>query len=44
LPALTTNILEDAYDEIDLIGFPVTIKRFDMHKTSYREILWPKNY
>ena len=36
LPALKTNPLEDAYDEMDLIGFPVSISRFDMLKTNYR--------
>ena len=36
LPALRTNILEDAYDEMELIGFPVSITRFDMLKTMYR--------
>ncbi len=36
LPALRNNVIEDAYDEIYLIGFPVSITRFDMLKTPYR--------
>jgi DNA polymerase-3 subunit alpha len=36
LPALRTNLLEDAYDEMELIGFPVSMTRFDMLKTQYR--------
>lgn len=36
LPSLRTNRLEDAYDEMELIGFPVSITRFDMLKTNYR--------
>lgn len=36
LPALTHNTLEDAYDEIELLGFPVGITNFDMLNTSFR--------
>jgi error-prone DNA polymerase len=36
LPPLRTSTLEDAYDEMELIGFPVTLSRFDMLKTDYR--------
>lgn len=36
LPPLRENILEDAYDEWDLIGFPISISRFDMLVTNYR--------
>ncbi len=36
LPPLRTSSLEDAYDEMELIGFPVTLSRFDMLQTSYR--------
>jgi hypothetical protein len=28
--------LEDAWDETELLGFPVTMSRFDMLQTSYR--------
>ncbi len=36
LPCLQDRPLENAYDELELIGFPVTLSRFDMLKTSYR--------
>lgn len=40
LPQLETSLIENAYDEIELIGFPVTMTHFDMLKTSFRgEIL-----
>ena len=40
LPHLIHNSLEDAYDEIELLGFPVSTSNFDMLRTSFRgEIL-----
>ncbi len=36
LPQLAHSTLEDAYDEIELIGFPVSITYFDLLKTSFR--------
>lgn len=36
LPALRTSTLEDAYDEMELLGFPVSLSRFDMLQTAYR--------
>ena len=36
LPALRNNLLEDAYDEMELIGFPVSMTKFDMLQTQYR--------
>ncbi len=36
LPSLEQDPLEDAYDEIELIGFPVTMPWFDMLRTGYR--------
>ncbi len=40
LPVLEHSNLEDAYDEIELIGFPVTMTYFDLLKTKFRgEIL-----
>jgi DNA polymerase III alpha subunit len=36
LPPLQSNSLEDAYDEVELIGFPLTLSYFDMLKTTYR--------
>ncbi len=40
LPLLEQNNIEDAYDEIELLGFPVSMSHFDMLKTKFRgEIL-----
>lgn len=36
LPRLEKDILDDAYDEIELLGFPVSCTWFDMLETSYR--------
>jgi DNA-directed DNA polymerase III PolC len=36
LPDLEEDGLEDAYDEIELLGFPVTVTSFDLLKTSFR--------
>jgi DNA-directed DNA polymerase III PolC len=36
LPELCYNRLEDAYDEIELIGFPVSMSWFDMLETQFR--------
>lgn len=36
LPELRHNVIEDGYDEMDLIGFPVSVTRFDMLQTAYR--------
>ncbi len=36
LPDLEQNSIEDAYDEIELLGFPVTHNHFDLLKTSFR--------
>jgi DNA polymerase-3 subunit alpha len=36
LPQLEHSVVEDAYDEIELIGFPVTITYFDLLKTKFR--------
>jgi error-prone DNA polymerase len=36
LPHLEHSVIEDAYDEIELIGFPVSIKYFDLLKTPFR--------
>ncbi len=36
LPQLEHTLLEDAYDEIELLGFPVSISYFDMLKTRFR--------
>ncbi|HQK68339.1 MAG TPA: DNA polymerase III subunit alpha [Bacteroidales bacterium] len=36
LPRLEKDNLDDAYDEIELLGFPVSLTWFDMLETSYR--------
>ncbi len=36
LPQLIYNQLEDAYDEIELLGFPVTTNNFNMLSTNFR--------
>ena len=36
LPELDKHTIEDAYDEIELLGFPVSISWFDLLKTSFR--------
>lgn len=36
LPELIQNQLEDAYDEIEILGFPVSLSYFDMLKSSFR--------
>lgn len=36
LPELVNTSLEDAYHELELLGFPVTLSLFDMLQTSYR--------
>lgn len=36
LPQLEQTRLEDVYDEIELLGFPVTLSSFDMLETDYR--------
>lgn len=36
LPQLSTSYLEDLYDEIELMGFPVSGSMFDLLKTDFR--------
>jgi DNA-directed DNA polymerase III PolC len=36
LPEFKHNIIEDAYDEIELFGFPVSMSSFDMLQTGFR--------
>ncbi|UAY55420.1 DNA polymerase III subunit alpha [Arachidicoccus terrestris] len=36
LPKLETSLLEDLYDEIELLGFPVSGSMFDLLKSDYR--------
>ena len=43
LPAMQSQPLEDAYDEIELFGFPVTMTWFDMLKTRFRGEIMAKD-
>jgi DNA polymerase-3 subunit alpha len=36
LPDLENHLIEDAYQELELLGFPMTLSMFDLLKTSYR--------
>jgi len=36
MPVLDYSPIEDAYDEIELLGFPVTMSLFDLLQTSFR--------
>lgn len=36
LPELESSTVEDAYNELELLGFPLTMSMFDLLKTSYR--------
>jgi len=36
LPTFESYLLEDAYDEIELLGFPVSLSMFELLKTPYR--------
>lgn len=43
LPELEQSELEDAYDEIELLGFPVTLSSFDLLQTSFRSKVSARN-
>ena len=43
LPELQTSPLEDAYTELELLGFPVTMNMFDLVKTAYRGDVMAEN-
>ncbi len=36
LPELLTSELEDAYNELELLGYPLSLSMFDLMKSSYR--------
>ena len=42
LPKLEQSVLGDAWDEIELIGFPVSLTAFDMLQTNFRGELMAK--
>ena len=43
LPSMQSQPLDDAYDEIELFGFPVTMTWFDMLKTRFRGEVFAQN-
>ncbi len=43
MPPLECKVQEDAYDEIELLGFPVSMSYFDMLKTSFRSKVKARN-
>ncbi|TCC90263.1 hypothetical protein EZ428_13365 [Pedobacter frigiditerrae] len=43
LPNLDNNLIEDAYQELELLGFPVTLSMFDLLKTDYHGDILAKN-
>jgi DNA-directed DNA polymerase III PolC len=36
LPELESSILEDAYNELELLGYPISMSMFDLMKSDYR--------
>jgi DNA polymerase-3 subunit alpha len=44
LPLLAHDIVEDAYDEIEILGFPVSISQFDLLITPYRGDVLAKDF
>jgi error-prone DNA polymerase len=40
LPKMTSTKLEDAYHELELLGFPLSLSMFDLLQTSYRGDLY----
>ena len=42
LPSFTQNFIEDVYDEIELLGFPVKYTYFDLLETSFRGAVFSK--
>lgn len=43
LPQLETSLIEDIYDELELIGFPVSATMFDLVKTGFRGEIMAKD-
>ncbi|MBN1952371.1 MAG: DNA polymerase III subunit alpha [Bacteroidales bacterium] len=43
LPPLEQESIEDAYDEMELIGFPVTMSQFDMLETRFRGCIYSRH-
>lgn len=43
LPNLNRDIFEDAFDEIEILGFPVSVGQFDLLQTQYRGSVMAKD-
>lgn len=43
LPTLANHLVEDAYQELELLGFPVTLSMFELLKTTYRGDVFAKD-
>ena len=43
LPTLKRNRLEDAFDEIEILGFSVSCSPFDLLQTKYRSIIMARH-
>jgi len=43
LPTIERNPFEDAFDEIEILGFPVSFSPFDLLQTRYRGSVMAKN-
>ena len=43
LPDLKRDVFEDAFDEIEILGFPVSCSQFDLLQTKYRGSVMAKN-
>lgn len=43
LPFITKNPFEDAFDEIEIIGFPISFSPFDLLQTKYRGTVMAKD-
>ncbi len=43
LPDLDSHLLEDAYQELEILGFPISLNMFDLLKTAYRGDVCAKN-
>ena len=42
-PHIERSVLEDAFDEIELLGFPVSCTPFDLLQTNYKSVIVAKN-
>lgn len=42
LPRLEQEVIEDAYDEIELLNFPVSLSMFDLLQTNFRGVVFSR--